>query len=387
MRLKPAIALMLAAAVPALAGCTAPAETQPTPQASATLAPQPPKPSATPTATRRPTLVPSPTATLSAFTDFIQRPPGDSIRVMSFNVNWDSIFPDDDPKNHDLREFSRGDAFARILRAVQPDVLCLQEINYLRGASELSQFLGQILDPGPSQAWQVANLRDSVIATRYGLQDSGYQLVTSLYPYDLQQAAALVDLPDARFGAIDLYVICAHLKAGGSNSDISLRVQQADVIMSNVRDLESPGGELDLASGTPLLIMGDFNIYSTDPARQVRTLETGDIDNEAKYGVDFQPDWDQTGLADAHPSHNGLGEDFYSWRSTSTTLPWGALDRIFFTDSVLELDNSFILDTTLLSDEALAMLGLQRGDSVLDLASGYYDHLPLVVDFELIAQP
>ena len=39
----------------------------------------------------------------------------------------------------------------------------------------------------------------------------------------------------------------------------------------------------------------------------------------------------------------------------------------------------------LLSDEALALLGLQAGDVLLDLPSDYYDHLPLVVDFELPA--
>lgn len=35
----------------------------------------------------------------------------------------------------------------------------------------------------------------------------------------------------------------------------------------------------------------------------------------------------------------------------------------------------------LLSDEALAALGLQVDDVLLDAQSGYYDHLPLVVDF------
>ncbi|HEX9676084.1 MAG TPA: hypothetical protein VGA07_08895, partial [Anaerolineales bacterium] len=59
--------------------------------------------------------------------------------------------------------------------------------------------------------------------------------------------------------------------------------------------------------------------------------------------------------------------------------------RMFFTDSVLELGNTFILNTMLLSDEALELLGLQAGDVLLDLPSDYYDHLPLVVDFELVA--
>lgn len=305
---------------------------------------------------------------------------------MSFNVNWDSIFPAEDSKNHNLREFDRQEAFERILRAVQPDVICLQEINYLRAPSELSQFLGRILSAEPADSWQIANVRDNVIASRFDLQEAGYQLTTSLYPLDLQQAAALIDLPNAQYGTTDLYVICAHFKAGGSRSDILLRSRQADVIMANLRDLQTPGGELDLVPETPMLILGDFNIYTTDPALHGRTLERGDIYDETRYGEDLQPDWDNTPLADAHPSHNGLGDDFYTWRTESPAFPWGELDRIYYTDSVLELANAFILNTVLLSDDALQALGLQADDVVLDLAAGYYDHLPLVADF-VLARP
>lgn len=372
----------LIAAALALAACTAPAAS-PAPTPSGTAVPASATPSPPPTPTPRPTLVPSPTPTRSAYTDFLQRPSDQSIRVMSYNVNWDSIFPEDDPLNHDLREFSRRQAFRRVLQAVQPDVICLQEINYLRSTQELSAYLEAILEAAPGEDWQVANERDNVIATRFGLQEAGYRLVTSIYPLELRQAAALIDLPDPQYGTTDLYVICAHFKAGGTRSDILLRTRQADVIVANLRDLKTPGGELDLPVNTPIVILGDFNIYETDPALHARTLLRGDIYNESTYGEDLQPDWDDTALADAEPSHNGLGDEFYTWRTESPAFPWGRLDRIFYTDSVLVLENSFILNSMLLSDEALEQLGLQAGDVVLDVASGYWDHLPLVADFEL----
>jgi hypothetical protein len=107
---------------------------------------------------------------------FMQRPSSESIRVMSYNINWDSIFPDDDPKNHSLRDFNRVDAFVRVMQAVQPDVVCLQEINYLRGEEELSEFLTAAMGTSPDQPWQVANVRDNVIATRFGMADRGYEL-------------------------------------------------------------------------------------------------------------------------------------------------------------------------------------------------------------------
>jgi endonuclease/exonuclease/phosphatase family metal-dependent hydrolase len=362
------------------AACSAPAAMPLAPAETAVAAAPTPAPSDT---LSRPPPAPSPTAARSPDTEFLLRPSGESIRVMSYNVNWDSIFPENDPKNHELRGFDRGQAFGRILRAVQPDVICLQEINYLRGEQELGQFIGQADGSSTDHPWQVANVRDTVIATRFGLLEDGYKLVTSLYPLDLQQAAALIDLPEATHGSTDLFVICAHFKAGGGRSDILLRSRQADVVMANLRDLKTPGGRLDLESETPFVILGDFNIYTTDPAVHAGTLERGDIYDESAYGEDLQPDWDETPLTDAHPSHNGMGVDFYTWRSQSPVFPWGALDRIFYTDSVLELGNTFILNTMLLSDEALDLLGLQAGDVLLDLPSDYYDHLPLVVDFEL----
>jgi endonuclease/exonuclease/phosphatase family metal-dependent hydrolase len=161
------------------------------------------------------------------------------------------------------------------------------------------------------------------------------------------------------------------------------RSRQADVIASNLRDLESPGGEVTLPPNTPIVILGDFNIYTSDPAVHARTLMEGDISNEEAYGEDVDPDWDGTGLADAAPSHNGSGVDFYTWRSESPAFPWGALDRVFYTDSALVAANAFILNTTSLTESALKALMLYAEDVVLEPAAGYFDHLPLVVDFVL----
>ena len=82
-------------------------------------------------------------------------------------------------------------------------------------------------------------------------------------------------------------------------------------------------------------------------------------------------------------SHNGLGQELYTWRSDAGLLPAGALDRIIFSDSVLSAAKAFILNTRLLSDQALALTDLRPDDVLLNPATGYYDHLPLVVDFQL----
>lgn len=310
---------------------------------------------------------------------FLLRPGSGTLRVMSYNINWDSIFPSDDPLNHDLRAFDRREAFGRILRAIQPDVLCLQEINERRSAQALGDFLGQVLGTMP---WKAAKARDSVIASRFALQTAGYQMVTHSAIYALDQAAALVDLPDAEY-APDLYVLCAHFKSGGALEDVRLRGQQADVIMAHVRDFASPGGEIDLQAGTPFIILGDFNVYDTEPAQHLSTLLQGDIQNEDRYGEDLKPDWDASALTDASPSHNAEGIEYYTWRNDAEPFRPGTLDRILYSDSVLEVRKAFVLNTRLMTEADLAASGLLADDVLLDPASGYYDHLPLVADFVL----
>ncbi len=368
--LKP-LSLILCIAI--LSACVAPAIPPSLAPRTATIRPTLPP-------TVNPTRTPRPTTSLNSDDTFLLKDPA-SIRVMTYNVNWDSIFPDDDPQNHDFRSFNRVDAFSRILRAIKPDILCLQEINDRRSPRDLADYIGQAWGSSNGDVWQVVHASDDVIASRFALVEKGYELETGSLLNNLDQAAALVDLRDEENGPTDLYVICSHFKSGGGADDISLRERQADVIMAQVRDFETPGGNFDLPPGTPFVILGDFNAYDTDPALHVQTLTEGDINNESKYGVDLEPDWDGTALQDAHPSHNALGATFYTWRDDAEPFNPGALDRVFFSDSVLQMENAFVLNTTTLADELLAANGLLREDVVLDPAAGNYDHLPVVVDF------
>jgi len=355
-----------------LAACTA-TPLAPTATSTATTLPA--------TATARRTLPPTPAPTLTSYDGFLPRASATSLRVLSYNVNWDSIFPDDDPQNHDLRAFNRVEAFQRMLAAIQPDVVCLQELNYLRASDQIATLVGKAI--GDDATWYAAKRRDTFIVSRFPLEQDGYELVTTGVVNALQQSAALVDLPEAPYGPRNLYIICSHFKAGGATSDILLRQEQADVIMANISDALTVGGNVNLAASTPFILLGDFNIYDTDPHNHLRTMLRGDIYNEARYGNDFAPDWDATDLTDAAPSHNGLGEDAYTWRDDRSSFAPGIFDRVLYTDSVLRPVNAFILNTTQLSAAVLAAWGLQAGDVLLGGQPGFYDHLPLVVDFEI----
>jgi hypothetical protein len=50
-------------------------------------------------------------------------------------------------------------------------------------------------------------------------------------------------------------------------------------------------------------------------------------------------------------------------------------------------DNSFVLNTVTMSPGDLADAGLETFDVVLDPGTGYYDHLPAVVDFAIAPIP
>jgi endonuclease/exonuclease/phosphatase family metal-dependent hydrolase len=190
---------------------------------------------------------------------------------------------------------------------------------------------------------------------------------------------ALVDLPDAEYKQ-DVYLICAHFKSAGGLANIQARQAHADAIIGWIDDIQTPGGEIDLPTGTPIMVLGDLNVYDTDPAHHLVTLLSGDIRDEGKYGGDISPDWDNTDLADALPRHNGTGAETYTWRDDTQEFNPGELDRILYTDSVLRVEGAFVLDTTVMTEGELKSAGLEAGDVALDLTTGRYDHLPLVVD-------
>jgi len=310
---------------------------------------------------------------------FLRRPSPGLIRVMSYNVNWDAVFPDDDPKNHPLRAFDRSEEFARVVAAIQPDIICLQEINPVREAVDVAALVGRSLPLPGGHGWQAWSYADTFIVARYELAQTGSGRVLGL---DRGHAMALVDLPDPSYEK-DLYVICAHAKSGGGETNVALRQGHADTVMSWVRDLRTSGGEQDLVLGTPLLILGDWNVYSDEPAKHLSTLLTGDIHNERLFGPDFWPDWDDSWLTDALPRHNGGGLETYTWRDDNQSFAPGELDRILYADSVLSVDHAFVLNTAAMTPADLAASGLQAGDVALDLESGLFDHLPLVVDLSL----
>jgi len=300
---------------------------------------------------------------------------------MSFNVGWDSIFSDADSQNHRWRSDSKPAEFVRIVKAIDPDIICLQEINPVRDPQRVGSILDAAIPLGNGKTWQTHSGQDNVIAARFDLVMRAEQLGHYGHNTNFGHALALVDLADANYEE-DLYLICTHFQAKGGQEDIEARQEHADAVMGWIRDIRTLGDMIDLPANTPIVVLGDFNVYDTDPAYHLTTLLTGDIVNEDEYGADSAPDWDDTSLADALPRHNASEDDVYTWRDDTQEFNPGALDRILYTDSVISVSHGFVLNTAVMTEAELEVAGLKAGDVMLDPETGRYDHLPLVVDIE-----
>ena len=189
---------------------------------------------------------------------------------------------------------------------------------------------------------------------------------------------ALADLPDPVYSA-DVYLLGVHLKCcgnpGGSEDDS--RQDSADAIanwLGDARGVARPSGNnVTLAPDTPMISLGDFNLVG-GPQPET-TLITGDIQDEGTYGPDVKGDWDNSNLTDLTPTDPFTGDTF-TWQGNQN-FPPGRLDRFFYTDSVVTVANSFILNTDTMTPAALAAAGLQAGDTLTQNSS---DHLPIAMD-------
>lgn len=309
----------------------------------------------------------------------VARPADAPLRVMCYNVLWNSMFPEVSP--------TLAEKFGRLVQAVKPDVLILEEIgthpqdrdkpdarHYT--AEDVLRQMNVVYPLGDGQQWYAHQGADDVIVSRYPLSLTA----TATDPVgERDQAIALVDLPDDQF-PVDLYIMANHFKCCGDTQNDGRRQQQADSIIAWLRDARTPGGHIDLPADTAVIVGGDLNIVGS--FQPVKTLITGDIQDEAAYGVDFAPDADGTALTDLEPRHNRYEEETYTWRDDTSEYGPGRLDYIIYSDAVLDAVNKFILDTTTMTDAELAAAGLQKYDVCVDNVGKEFDHLPMVVDFK-----
>jgi endonuclease/exonuclease/phosphatase family metal-dependent hydrolase len=280
---------------------------------------------------------------------------GDShVRIAGYNVQNDGLFDGG----------SREAAQQRIFNAIDPDIWVICEV-WDHDASEVASQIETLLPSGPGESWSAVK-RDAgnVVVSRFPILNSW-----EIYPGN-RLTAVLVDLRPIYDS--DLLVIANHWSC--CTADAS-RQNQADALIAFIRDAQTPGGVIDLATDTPIVATGDFNLVGW--RAQLETISAGDIADNGSWGVDSPPDWDGSEFDEANPRHPDA-RFAHTWRNDASSFYPGKLDWMFFTGSVMTLQNHFVLETRTMTASSLSLSGLQADDTIV--AS---DHGPVVADFSV----
>lgn len=281
----------------------------------------------------------------------LDRAEGTQMRVAFWNMN------------RRVDEAAAQAAMARILQAVQPDVIGMSEVEDF--SADMVRDLLDTWMPLASGSWHVAKDDwDLMVASRWPIVDT--------HPEVYRQYPVIIDTGTEG----NWMVTASHLKCCNGADQ---RQTEADEYMAFLRDAMATGGEVNLPNRTPVIYGGDLNMVG--PGQAMHTLLTGDIDNEAEHGADFAPDWDGTALREL----KGLQTDQpmnYTWLNSNSQWPAGKLDYILIQDGVLEVLGNFTLETASMGDARLTQYGLNAGD---DMQAS--DHLIIVADLRKHDRP
>jgi endonuclease/exonuclease/phosphatase family metal-dependent hydrolase len=271
----------------------------------------------------------------------IAKKPAGAVRVMSYNVLKGS------PKQ-------KPEVFARILKAIDADVLLVQEWEN-SGTTELQQWFASNLPSTGS--WQARTVAGDVS------QGGGVAVISRLpITGPLLSGPVVVDGRPTRFVAAQvesplgmLHVGSAHLKCCGSlnSREDQQRIAEASAINAAIKAATS--------ADATVIIAGDMNLVG---GRQ--PLDT----------LASSLDVDGSDLAVTNPKTIG-DRTFTTWSEAGNSFGPGRLDYMLYSDGgSVRASHSFVLDTARLSDATLKSMGLLRTD-----ISDASDHMPVVVDF------
>ena len=270
----------------------------------------------------------------------------DDIRLISYNT-----------LNEGILDNEREAYFMRVIKALKPDIIALQE------HGDWEQIDDVIQSWFPNQQWNASwTYRDLVVLSRFQIVDDA-NMINS-------ERTMVVLLDTEQELGNKLLIFNSHLSCCGNND---LRQEQVDEFSGSWRDWMLNGlGPFPIEEGTPFVHVGDFNFVGYK--EQIITIRDGDIIDENQYGDDFLPDWDSTPIIEAFlgHTHKRMG---YTWRKDESSFNPGRLDYVFYSDATINKGNQFILNTLAIDNMTLDYHGLEQEDT-----QNASDHLPLVFD-------
>jgi exonuclease III len=253
-----------------------------------------------------------------------------SVRIVSYNMLGTATF-------------AKAEAFGRLLKALKPDVLLLQE--WPRGAPATEGWFRQYVGAGKS--WHAVTANDVAIVSRFEI----WPLFTAGEFRDQKVVVGRVETPAGR-----LLAVSTHLKCCGSPTSREEMKRREEA-----RTINSRLSKLGAGERLPLVIGGDMNLVGT---REPISLLSAGLDAN---GSNLRA---AEGLT--------LGDTaFYTWRDHTQGYSPARLDWLLYSGSSLEATECFAFDPGRLSSAALERTGVRRDDGEAS------DHLPLVLDVRL----
>jgi endonuclease/exonuclease/phosphatase family metal-dependent hydrolase len=278
--------------------------------------------------------------------------PQQGVRVLVWNVLWGS-------------PMANPGAFSKVFRAINADILLLQEWDVrdfespMLTPAQLEAWLNRFV-PLEGDDWTVTRAKDArgiLIASRFpitpiempnvgGQVDTDGSLILEREP---RVAFAEIDTPIGPILAASL-----HLKCCGSLGGTEDLLRMIEATSINIAMHELAEQRPDAA----ILIGGDVNLVGSPAPLEI-----------LRSGLD--PLHGDLLIADTDPLG---GHATLTWKQPDSPYTPAHLDYLLYSGSIHRAANAFILDEDVLSDAALASMGLARGDTHGS------DHLPVIVD-------
>lgn len=279
------------------------------------------------------------------------------------------------------------DAFRRVVAALAPDVLLLDEIHFTVTPEDLARFTRDLAPNGEGWAWWLASGggRQRTAVGASGREVRGERGMGRIgYPPGALEGwlGEVGDEPEVPGMAPPSVLARVEAEGGLSATGAWVTVDGRDVLFVPV-DLQSAGYDgsprdrlrelqartlnqaiaaaLDERPGAGLVVAGDLNVVGS--ARPLHELRRG-------LGV---------GGRDLEVARTERLRDrsLATWRSTWGEDPFspGRLDYLLYRGAVLRVERAFLFDAADMSEGARESLGILESDTEKS------DHLPLVVDF------
>jgi len=310
--------------------------------------------------------------------DPLRRAPGSAFRLLVWNVARDSMQ-------------QRPAPFRRIVGALAPDVLVLDEVGAMVTRETVSRFLEALPSRAQPRARQLAGWGDSWNVVLGSAGETERSLVASHHAVDvapglervavdpdemsnflhtvrlarrdevasemspeLSSVGALVEIDRRRLLVVPVDFRCCGLTLEGPE-ERSRRLQARTLSRALRRALPELGVD-------GVIVGGDFNLVGTRRPLDLvkRALDPGDGDLAVVDALQLD------------------GTTNATWSQPGNVFPPGRLDFVLYSPSSLDVERAFVFDTGDLDPEWARRHDLRPTDRV-DAS----DHLPLVVDFTL----